>query len=82
MHRQWMHRQWIQRQWMQRQWIQRQWIQQASKTLKSLTVTLDKDVTESCLFAFCIDIAIMLQENMSLESLSIQTEGVVGADSF
>jgi hypothetical protein len=38
-------------------------------------VTLKEDATESCVFAFLIDIATMLHENASLESLSIRKSG-------
>jgi hypothetical protein len=44
-----------------------------NKTLKSLVVEVSGGVTESCLSAFRIDIAGMLQDTTSLESLSIQT---------
>jgi hypothetical protein len=44
-----------------------------NKTLKSFVVTLEEDATESRVFAFRIDIAAMLQDNTSLESLCIQT---------
>jgi hypothetical protein len=44
-----------------------------NKALKSLKVGVERGVTESCLSAFCIDIVAMLQENTSLESLSIQS---------
>jgi hypothetical protein len=44
-----------------------------NKALKSLRVYVQRGVTESCLSAFHIDIATMLQENTSLESLSIQS---------
>jgi hypothetical protein len=43
-----------------------------NKTLKALVVDVHRDVTESCLIAFRIDTAAMLQENTSLESLSIR----------
>jgi hypothetical protein len=43
-----------------------------NKALKSLMITLEEDATESRVFAFRIDIAAMLQENASLESLSIR----------
>jgi hypothetical protein len=42
-----------------------------NKALKSLIIR-SKDMTRSCAPAFHIDIAAMLQENMSLESLSLQ----------
>jgi hypothetical protein len=42
-----------------------------NKALKSLVVSVESGVTESCLSAFRIDIVAMLQENTSLESLSI-----------
>jgi hypothetical protein len=45
-----------------------------NSTLKSM-VTLEKDATESCVFACRIDIAAMLHENASFESLSIQKSG-------
>jgi hypothetical protein len=44
-----------------------------SKALKSLVVNVVMDVTESCFAAFRTDIAVMLQENVSLESLSIRS---------
>jgi hypothetical protein len=44
-----------------------------NKALKSLVVTFEEDVTESCVSAFRFDIAAMLQENASLESLFIQS---------
>jgi hypothetical protein len=47
-----------------------------NKALKSLIVTLDMDVTRSCVSAFCIDIAAMLQENASLESLIIRSHAI------
>jgi hypothetical protein len=43
-----------------------------NKTLKALVVDVHRDVTESCLIAFRIDTAAILQENTSLESLSIR----------
>jgi hypothetical protein len=44
-----------------------------NKTLKYLIVHLKSGATEeSCVSAFCIDIAAMLQENTSLESLSFR----------
>jgi hypothetical protein len=44
-----------------------------NKALKSLVVDLQRCVTESCLSAFRINIAAMLQENASLESLDVQS---------
>jgi hypothetical protein len=44
-----------------------------NKALKSLKVSVERGVTESCLSAFFIDIVAMLQDNTSLESLSIQS---------
>jgi hypothetical protein len=44
-----------------------------NKALKSLMVTLQKDVTESCISTFRLDIATMLQENTSLENLFVQS---------
>jgi hypothetical protein len=46
-----------------------------NKALKSLKVDLDNDVTNSCVTALCRHIAVMLQENASLESLSIRRSG-------
>jgi hypothetical protein len=46
-----------------------------NNALKSLTLNLDQDVTRSCCSAFRIDVATILQENVSLESLSIRTKG-------
>jgi hypothetical protein len=43
-----------------------------NKALKSLIITFDKDVADFCVAAFRIDIAAMLQENTSLENLSIR----------
>jgi hypothetical protein len=43
-----------------------------NKALKSLMVTLDRDATKSCFGALCGDIAAMLQDNASLESLAIR----------
>jgi hypothetical protein len=42
-----------------------------NKALKSLVVDMNIGVMESCLYAFRIDIVAMLQDNTSLESLSI-----------
>jgi hypothetical protein len=41
-------------------------------TLKTLLLDAERDVTESCLIAFPIDVVAMLQENLSLETISIQ----------
>jgi hypothetical protein len=46
-----------------------------NKALKSLVFHVRHDVTESCLSAFRINIMSMLQENASLESLTIQNTG-------
>jgi hypothetical protein len=43
-----------------------------NKTLKSLMVDVLHTVKESCLSAFRVEVVAMLQENVSLESLSIQ----------
>jgi hypothetical protein len=43
-----------------------------NKALKSLMITFCKDATKSCLSALRSDIACLLQENTSLQSLSIQ----------
>jgi hypothetical protein len=48
----------------------------ANKAIKSLKVNVKRGDTESCLSAFRIDIAAMLQENTSLESLSIQSSRI------
>jgi hypothetical protein len=42
-----------------------------TKSLKSLSVSMQRGVTESCVSAFCFDIAAMLEENTSLVSLCI-----------
>jgi hypothetical protein len=42
-----------------------------SKTLKSLHITLENDNSDSCVSTLLSDIACMLQDNASLESLSI-----------
>jgi hypothetical protein len=44
-----------------------------NKALKSLSIPLEQDVTESCAYAFCIDILAMLQDDVSLESLYIRS---------
>jgi hypothetical protein len=46
-----------------------------NKALKSLMVTFDRDVSTSCFDALCRHIAVMLQENASLESLTIENNG-------
>jgi hypothetical protein len=43
-----------------------------NKALKSLAIDVSYRTKESCVSAFCINIAAMLQENTSLERLSIQ----------
>jgi hypothetical protein len=43
------------------------------KGLKSLVLSVQDDDTESCLSALCIGIAAMLQDNKSLESLTVQS---------
>jgi hypothetical protein len=48
-----------------------------NKVLKSLMVTLDDNVTESLAAAFRTDIAAMLHENASLESLAIKAKEYV-----
>jgi hypothetical protein len=50
--------------------------------LKSLVVDVRQGVTESCLSAFRVDIAAMLQENVSLESLSIQSMNTIKAENY
>jgi hypothetical protein len=42
------------------------------KALKSLIITLNHDVTDSCISSFRIDIVTKLEETASLESLSFQ----------
>jgi hypothetical protein len=44
-----------------------------NKTLNSLVLGVKCGVTETCLSAFLIDIAAMLQQNASLESLAVHT---------
>jgi hypothetical protein len=44
-----------------------------NKALKSLMINLAKNVTESCASAFRIDIAAMLQDSTSLESLLVES---------
>jgi hypothetical protein len=44
-----------------------------NKTLKSLAVYFAYPATESSISAFCIDITCMLQDNTSLESISMQS---------
>jgi hypothetical protein len=46
-----------------------------NKALKALMIIFGGGVAETCLSAFRIDIAVMLQENTSLESLSIEGWG-------
>jgi hypothetical protein len=46
-----------------------------NKALKSLMVNLDKNVPESCVSTLRCHLAAMLQENTSLESLSIRKSG-------
>jgi hypothetical protein len=50
--------------------------------LKSLGVVVRQGDTESCLSAFRIDIAAMLQENASLESLSIVSMNTIKAENY
>jgi hypothetical protein len=47
-----------------------------NKALKSLVVKVQFGDTESCLVAFCIDIAVMLQENASLENLHVESSHI------
>jgi hypothetical protein len=53
-----------------------------NKTLKSLTLFVNGDVVRRCVAALCIDTVVMLEDNMSLEVLDIQTEGVGREDYF
>jgi hypothetical protein len=48
-----------------------------NKALKSLVVDVQYSVTETCLSAFYIDIATMLQENTSLEILTVQSSNII-----
>jgi hypothetical protein len=48
-----------------------------NKALKSLMLTVNFDTTESCLSAFRIDIVAMLQDNASIESISIDHEKLI-----
>jgi hypothetical protein len=50
--------------------------------LKSLKITLDPRVIESHVTAFRNDIAAMLQENESLESLSIHSDALITAEEY
>jgi hypothetical protein len=51
-----------------------------NNALKSLIISMQHGVTESCLSSFRIDVVAMLQENRSLESLSITINAVVNAE--
>jgi hypothetical protein len=53
-----------------------------SKALKALSVFVYHGVTESCASAFRMHIAAMLQENVSLENLSIVTPGASKVEEF
>jgi hypothetical protein len=53
-------------------WCRALFFLRTNKALKSLIITLPRDVTGPYLSSFRIDIATMLQENTSLESLSFQ----------
>jgi hypothetical protein len=53
-------------------WCRAFFFLRTNKTLKSLVLDVQRVVTKSCLSAFRIDIAVMLEDNASLESLSIQ----------
>jgi hypothetical protein len=53
-----------------------------NKALKSLIVNMQRDITESCLSAFRIDIAAMLHDNASLESISILTWKGIKAEDY
>jgi hypothetical protein len=53
-----------------------------NKALKSLVVDVHHSVTESCLSAFRFDIATMLEENASLESLSIRCYNAIKAEDY
>jgi hypothetical protein len=53
-----------------------------NKVLKSLTVTIDKNETESLAAAFRSDIVAALEENVSLESLRIRDYNEIEAEDF
>jgi hypothetical protein len=53
-----------------------------NKSLKSLKVNVQQGIAESCLATFCIDVAAMLQENASLESLSILTWNAIKTEEY
>jgi hypothetical protein len=52
------------------------------KALKSLVVHVHQGVTESCLSAFHIDIAAVLQDSASLESISIISSNPIRPDGY
>jgi hypothetical protein len=53
-----------------------------NKGLKSLKVNVQQGIAESCLATFRIDIAAMLQENATLESLSILTWNAINTEAY
>jgi hypothetical protein len=53
-----------------------------NKALKALVLSMEQGVTESCASAFRMHIAAMLQENASLENLSIVTPGDSKVEEF
>jgi hypothetical protein len=54
-----------------------------NKTLQSLVVAMRRDVTtESCLSTFRVDIVTILQENTSLESLSITSDCAIRIEEY
>jgi hypothetical protein len=53
-----------------------------NKTLQSLLVDMQRNVTTKCLSAFRIDIATTLQDNKSLESLSIRSWNDINAEEY
>jgi hypothetical protein len=53
-----------------------------NKALKSLVVNVQHGVTDSSLSAFRIDIAAMLQDSASLESLSIRSTNAIRAEEY
>jgi hypothetical protein len=53
-----------------------------NKALKSLVIILERDVTESCASAFCIDILAMLQDNVSLESFIFRSRDQIKVEDY
>jgi hypothetical protein len=53
-----------------------------NKALKSLKVNVQQGIAKACLATFRIDIAAMLQENASLESISILTWNAINTEEY